>query len=417
MMEDYIVIDDDDDDNEDGLIVSSVESVSDSPGHQSSDNSRQYHSRDDGGRDQRSRDRDYHRRRHFRDERRDPEYYHYRDRESLRRRDHRHHELRRHHDYYRDGRHLDFGGSHDRGRHDDYRDKCDKGRHRRSGSKELTESGKSFAEMARQMLAGTLRDDHPMSSSSSNPDFSVPPPTISPVPSSSSTQPIFGSALPPSSSSSMFSASPVTSSSSHQSSHPVFDDIEKCLNTMISDVIRCTSEVDDVPSRALQLQQVISQHDLQRIYQTICPPPCSHNNCVAATQGQVCIYLPRIKNNNILEFSTEARAAMFKTVLTKHNVPSVHVAASKGGVSINDTKIRRREEERVGVPRVWIRETYLVCMLDMVTVSSSSVEHGSVSAPVKMSVTTGWDIVTRPVIPLQFTLQHPHLGKHLIINI
>ena len=246
----------------------------------------------------------------------------------------------------------------------------------------------SFEDMARGILAGTLRDE---ATSGQAPALGLvtPPPMFgAPVPGSlrktdfellrdqqQAAVTMFGVPPPP------------------VSAHPVILDIARDQEDMTSRVITSLANVDQKPSRILRLDRALSTYELQQIYQTICPSPCDHVEC-RLSRSPYCIFFPKVTDphrlgETYLEFLTEIRAALFRSVLMQHNIGSSFVQGLVSMIDIKETSRIVKAEEKAGIPRRHHRESYLLCTVVMDLMSSSSVEHGTVSAPFKISIYSG----------------------------
>ena len=238
--------------------------------------------------------------------------------------------------------------------------------------------------MARGILAGTLRGD-----TSSD---QAPPPL-----------PMFGAPVPESmgktdfellrgqqqAAATMFGLPPPP-----LPAHPVILDIERDQEDMATRVINSLSIVDQKPSRILRLDRAVTTYELTQIYQTICPTPCEHPECQRLYKGASCIFFPKANDPNglgetYLEFMTEIRAAIFRSVLMQHNIGSSFVRSLVSMIDLKETSRIVKAEEKVGIPRRYHQESYLLCTVVMDTMSASSVEHGTVFAPFKISIYSG----------------------------
>ena len=252
----------------------------------------------------------------------------------------------------------------------------------------------SFEDMARGILAGTLRDDAG-SASGQAPGLT----THHPVP-------MFGAPVPENmqrtdfellrdqqqAAGAMFGLPPPP-----VPAHPVILDIERDQQDMAARVINSLASVDQRPSRTLRLDRAVSTHELTQIYQTICPTPCDHVECQRLYRGASCIFFPKVLvsidpyglGETQLEFVTEIRAAIFRSVLMQHNISSSFIPGSVSMIDLKETSRVVKAEEKVGIPRRYHRESYLLCTVVMDLMNSSSVEHGTVSAPFKISIYSG----------------------------
>ena len=256
----------------------------------------------------------------------------------------------------------------------------------------------SFEDMARGILAGTLRDDV---SSGQTPGLTMttPPPV-----------PMFGAPMPDNmrrtdfellrdqqQAVTMFAPPPAPS-------HPVILDIERDQGVMAARVVNSLASVDLRPSRFLRLDRSVSPEELTQIYQTICPNPCDHMECQRLFRGVTfhalsrhCIFFPKVTvsmdpyghGETNLEFLTEIRAAIFRSVLSQHNISSSFIQGPVSMISLKETSRVVKAEEKVGIPRRYHHESYLLCTVVMDLMTSSSVEHGTVSAPFKISIYSG----------------------------
>ena len=251
----------------------------------------------------------------------------------------------------------------------------------------------SFEDMARGILAGTLRDDV---SSGQTPGLTTPPPV-----------PMFGAPMPDNmrrtdfellrdqqQAVTMFGLPPPSAPA-----HPVILDIERDMGVMAARVINSLASVDQRPSRFLRLDRSVSPDELTQIYQTICPNPCDHVEC-QRLRMKVCIFFPKVTVSILsmdqyghgetnLEFLTEIRAAIFRSVLMQHNISSSFIQGPVSMISLKETSRVVKAEEKVGIPRRYHHESYLLCTVVMDLMTSSSVEHGTVSAPFKISIYSG----------------------------
>ena len=336
------------------------------------------------------RDREYRRDREYQLERRreyqrEKEYQNYRDKEHEREREY----LR----YGYEGRKRPRSGSNSReyyeplskfprssSRTSDYSD--------HSVERDNSRSSQSFEEMARSFLAGTLREDN----HDQHPAFGRHPSgtRLSPTPPSA---PMFGAPPPQHSSQSEFdilrqSAVPfnIPPPPIVTPVHPIITEIQKTQTEMVSRVIEVLSVVDENPTRLLRAQYLNQpQQILNEVYSTICP----NYSSLFAPQ----VTFPFIEKGEAqLEFSTEAMAAVFRKVLKKHNYESSFHSFPTYRRTEPDprkTTVIRKSVEKAGIPKRTIHETYLLCSIFMETISASSVEHGTVSAPIKICLNTG----------------------------
>ena len=248
----------------------------------------------------------------------------------------------------------------------------------------------SFEDMARGILAGTLRDDV---CSGQTPGLTTPPPV-----------PMFGAPMPDNmrrtdfellrdqqQAVTMFGLPPPPAPA-----HPVILDIERDQGIMAARVINSLTSVDPRPSRFLRLDHSLSPDELTQIYQTICPNPCDHVEC-QRLRLKVCIFYPKVTVSmdpyglgvTNLEFLTEIRAAIFRSVLMQHNITSSFIQGPVSMISLKETSRVVKAEEKVGIPRRYHHESYLLCTVVMDLMTSSSVEHGTVLAPFKISIYSG----------------------------
>ena len=73
----------------------------------------------------------------------------------------------------------------------------------------------------------------------------------------------------------------------------------------------------------------------------------------------------------------------------QHNICSSFIPGSVSMIDLKETSRVVKAEEKVGIPRRYHRESYLLCTVVMDLMNSSSVEHGTVSAPFKISIYSG----------------------------
>ena len=73
----------------------------------------------------------------------------------------------------------------------------------------------------------------------------------------------------------------------------------------------------------------------------------------------------------------------------QHNIGSSFVQGLVSMIHLKETSRIVKAEEKAGIPRRHHRESYLLCTVVMDLMSSSSVEHGTVSAPFKISIYSG----------------------------
>ena len=182
----------------------------------------------------------------------------------------------------------------------------------------------------------------------------------------------------------------------HPVNHPVVSELQRTEEEMVARAEACLSESDQSPSRVLQLDRFVSREQLSSLYQFAIILPCSHQVCRGRGRGRNCYHLPHLKDQTstgqtVLEFTSEAKAAIFQRVLSSQGFQSEFVASSRSCQEINLTSLLVREEFRVGIPRsrTTRKETYCVCPVILHCLSSASVEDGLVSAPIKISLYTG----------------------------
>ena len=154
------------------------------------------------------------------------------------------------------------------------------------------------------------------------------------------------------------------------------------LTEMVSRAELELSLTDEAPTRLLSLHRFVPLEELKKIYQTVCIQPLNRNSPVIREES--------LGGQTVLEFSSETKAAIFRRVLESHQIYSQFLPSSKSFQSINSTTMTVKEEFRAGIPRRTQLETYCICTVTMHCLASSSVEDGHVSAPVKISVYTGW---------------------------
>ena len=259
-------------------------------------------------------------------------------------------------------------------------------------------SSQSFEDMARGLLAGTLRDDVAAPAAT----FGVT--TTQHVPGVTTTRhvPMFGAPVPGTSRMSDFDSlmyqqqqEPVSMFDlppQPKPPHPVIQDIERDQEDMTSRVLHSLAHLDQKPSRIIRLDRGVSTHELTQIYQTISQTPCEHMECHRLYRGASCFFFPKRPiglGDTYLEFLTEIRAAIFKKVLLQHNIGSSFQQSLVTMIDLKETSRVVKEEEKVGIPRRYQQESYLLCTVVMDLMSSSSVEHGTVSAPFKISIYSG----------------------------
>ena len=151
------------------------------------------------------------------------------------------------------------------------------------------------------------------------------------------------------------------------------------------------SASDENPSRILCLERFVSKKELFSIYHKAYVLPCNHSSCKKSS----CFYLPVIKDptlagQSVIEFSSETKAAIFKQVLRGFGIQSHFVPGPKYCQYNGHTSLMVKEEFKTGIPKRTFRESYCVCAVLLHNVSSASVEDGIVSAPIKISIYTGW---------------------------
>ena len=293
-----------------------------------------------------------------------------------------------------------------------------------------TSGASDFERMARRMLAGTLVEPGDVSAGSSF--SSSPPPPPPPPPWEPDIYPVFGKPIPRPAPPVVFGemypspcqsrtekAPPVVdlcqeSETSGRLTHPVVSDLQRTEEETAARAEAALSVTDENPSRVLQLDRFVSREQLSTFYQLAFVLPCSHQVC----RGGSCYHLPVTRDptstgQTVLEFTSEAKAAIFKRFLSSRGVQSQFVASSRSSQNVKLTSLVVREEFRLGIPKRTTKETYCVCTVVLHCLSSSSVETGLVSAPIKISLSTGYDCVTRPVLPLQLTQWSPRLGDKI----
>ena len=318
---------------------------------------------------------------------------------------------------------------------------------RNSNRSASSDGPKSFEEMARGILAGTLRDDDP-------PAAAAPPAvqlasfgrSVSPTP----PMPMFGAPAPPSHTHSEFDLlrlremGSLPTAAPASAPHPIMADTQRQQEDMCSRVAEALAHTDHKPSRVLRLERPMGSLELSQIYASICPQPCDHLEC---KKFPSCLLFPLVKDHGgivggcvDLEFQSECSAAVFKRVLSGRGISSHHVPATSRVLDTAATTRAVKAEEKAGIPKRIFKETYLLCSVAVDVISSSCVDHGTVSAPVKICIYSGdlfdssvsdeisvlflnrdWitvhclghDCVTRALVPLQLTLQHPGLGDKL----
>ena len=180
----------------------------------------------------------------------------------------------------------------------------------------------------------------------------------------------------------------------HPVNHPVVSELQRTEEEMAALAEACLSVSDQSPSRVLQLDRFVSREQLSSLYQLAFILPCSHQVCQGRGRGWNCYHLPHVKDptstgQTVLEFTSEAKAAIFQRVLSSQGLQSEFVASSRSCQQIKLTSLRVREEFRVGIPKRTTMETYCVCPVILHCLSSASVEDGLVSAPIKISLYTG----------------------------
>ena len=211
-----------------------------------------------------------------------------------------------------------------------------------------------------------------------------------------------------------------SSRTSGRPTHPVVSELQKTEDEMVARAEAALSVSDESPSRVLQLEGLVSRAQLSSLYQLAIVLPCSHQVCHGRGRGRDCYHLPLLMDptstgQTVLQFTSEAKAAIFRRLLASRGLQSQFVASSGSSQQVALTSLVVREEFRVGIPRArtTLRETYCVCPVLLHCLESASVEDGLVYAPVKISLYTGYDCVTRPVLPLQLTQWSPHLGDKI----
>ena len=165
------------------------------------------------------------------------------------------------------------------------------------------------------------------------------------------------------------------------------EDFHGNLTEMVAGAEAALSVTDEKPSRVLRLDRLVPTGELYNIYKMAFLLPCSHQICKKSD----CYYFPVIKDEaqTVLEFSSETKAAIFKRFLANRMINSQFVPSTKSQQTISNTSMVVTEEFRKGIPRRTQLESYCVCTVNLHCISSSSVENGSVSAPVKISIFTG----------------------------
>ena len=267
---------------------------------------------------------------------------------------------------------------------------------RNSNRSASSDGPKSFEEMARGILAGTLRDD----------DTPPAPPavqfasfgrSVSPTP----PMPMFGAPAPPSHAHSEFDllrlremgSLPAAATPPASAPHPIMADTQRQQEDMCSRVAEALAHTDQRPSRVLRLERPVGSLELSQIYASICPQPCDHLEC---KKFPSCLLFPMVKDHGgivggcvDLEFQSESSAAVFKRVLSGHSISSHHVPASSRVLDTTATTRAVKAEDKAGIPKRIFKETYLLCSVAVDVISSSCVDHGTVSAPVKICIYSG----------------------------
>ena len=162
---------------------------------------------------------------------------------------------------------------------------------------------------------------------------------------------------------------------------------------MCSRVAEALAHTDQRPSRVLRLERPVGSLELSQIYASICPQPCDHLEC---KKFPSCLLFPMVKDHGgivggcvDLEFQSESSAAVFKRVLSGHSISSHHVPAPSRVLDTTATTRAVKAEDKAGIPKRIFKETYLLCSVAVDVISSSCVDHGTVSAPVKICIYSG----------------------------
>ena len=59
-------------------------------------------------------------------------------------------------------------------------------------------------------------------------------------------------------------------------------------------------------------------------------------------------------------------------------------------LTVGMTTLHSQSEKGVGIPKQFLTKKFLICTVVMEVLSGSSVEHGIISAPVKICFNAGW---------------------------
>ena len=158
---------------------------------------------------------------------------------------------------------------------------------------------------------------------------------------------------------------------------------------MVAGAEAILSGSDENPTRMLHLERLLPPEELLKLYKLIYVFPCSHQVC----KKQNCHFFPLSSfsstDQTVLQFSSEPRAAIFKRVVASQGYQSHFVPSNNSCQYINLTSLIVKEEFRAGIPKRTMMESYCVCSVVLHCISSSSVEDGLVSAPIKISLYTG----------------------------